>query len=45
MRGMNLVLLRQHKPSHLSHDFGLLTVRVVLSELGHTREMLDNGWI
>ena len=44
MRGKSLVLLRQQKPSHLSHDLGLLTVSVVVSELGQTSEMFDNGW-
>ena len=32
-------------PSHLSHNSGLLTARVVLSELRHTRELYDNNWI
>jgi hypothetical protein len=44
VRGKNLVPLRQKKSSFLSRDLGSLTVSMVVSELGQTGEMLDNGW-
>jgi hypothetical protein len=37
-------LFSDRKP-HIFYDFGSLAVRVVVSELGHNREMFNKGWI
>ena len=42
--GRTLYSCVNKKSSFLSPDLGSLTVSVVVSELGQTVEMLDNGW-